>query len=98
MMKITYYALEYNEPVDGHYRYLASTSESNGGYRDTDVPREAMHWLTEKDAAKYLETFPYRNDFHVQAMLTEDDGGYRDTDVPREAMYWFTDEFGRSLS
>ena len=74
MQKITYYALEYNEPVDGHFRYLLSTQEATGGYRDTDVPREAMHWSTEKAAAKYLESFPYRNDFHVQAMLTEDSG------------------------
>ena len=74
MQKITYYALEYNEPVDGHYRYLVNTPEANGGYRDTDVPREAMHWFTEKDAAKYLDSFPHRKDFHVQAMLTEDSG------------------------
>lgn len=85
MKKITYYSLEFNEPVDGYYRYLMNSPETTDGYLYTDVPADAMKWFTEKDAAKYLESFPYRKDFHVQAMLTEDDN------------IEFVDEYGRPL-
>ena len=74
MLKVDFYAIELNWPEDGHYSYLYSYPENHRGvYSTTDDPEEGKHWQTEEEAREFLETFPYKDDFHVQAIMTSDD-------------------------
>ena len=66
---MTFYTLEYNTIEDGHYRYLYSKPENHEGYITTDDPGDAMRWNSQEEASAYLETFPYKMDFHVQGIL-----------------------------
>lgn len=69
-----FYVIEYNTPASGHYLYLDDVLENTKTrapeyYTTTDQPAKALHWPTKDEAEKFLAGLPFKDDFHVQAII-----------------------------
>ena len=66
---MTYYVLRYNDNLE----YLYSKPSNHEGYLGTPTPTDAMHWRTKDSAERYLESFQYKDGFHVQSVCTDEE-------------------------